>query len=159
MLRITLHDPHQTISFLAAEETARRLVAACASRPGTAGELLVAADVFEPGITTSIMAGLMAFDKALQRQGPAYAAEAAAQGRPFQVVNDATAAAARTPAGGALLLIDVAARRIQPSASLTIPREGEVLAQDDSPTPRRITYTLPREWQLGDTGEESRSET
>jgi hypothetical protein len=148
MIRISLHDPHQTISFLASEATARRLVAACASRPDTIGELLVAAEVFEPGIATTIMADLMAFDKAIERHGPAYAAGAAAQGRPFQVVDDATAATARTPAGGALLLIDVAARRIHPSPTLAIPREGELLAQDDSPTPRRITYTLPREWAI-----------
>jgi hypothetical protein len=149
VLRITLRDGDQTISFVEGPQTARRLVAACASRPTTIGELLVAAEVFERGIAARLMGDLMAFDKGLQREGPAFANRALAGSAAFQVVDAATEEAALAPREDGLVLVDIPAQRIHHTPTIALSAEGEVAARDrEGLSERRITYVLPNEWQL-----------
>lgn len=153
MLRITLRDGEQTISFSEGLETARRLVAACASRPESIGELLIAAEVFERGIAARLMDELMTFDKGLQREGAAFTSRALDGGGAFQVVDAATEEAALAPLGEGLVLVDIPAQRIGHSAGIELAAEGEVGARDDTGlSERRITYVLPKEWALGPAG-------
>lgn len=157
MIRVTLKDPQQTISFLTGEDIARRLVAACGANPGTAGDLLLAAEIFHQGIAAAVMVELMAFDKALLRHGTAQAAADPQTGEEanklvrdaFQVVDEDTRARAFTATQHPLLVFDLPQRTIQAPAQLDIQPSGELLAHSGNQlTGRAITYVLPKQWTL-----------
>ena len=69
MIRATIQDANQTISFLTSLPTVMRLVAGCSINPKDLNELLIATDIYERGLAAGLMADLMEFDKSLQRQG------------------------------------------------------------------------------------------
>ena len=157
MIRVTLEDPQETISFLASEAIARRLVAGCSANPGTVGELLLATEVFRQGIAVDVMASLMEFDKALLRGERLPPAPDAAEPESnssevhsaFQVVDAQTEAQALSPTREGLVIIDLEARTISANSSLQIQASGELLAYSGNVlTDRAITYVLPKEWSL-----------
>jgi hypothetical protein len=69
LIRITIQDTQQTISFPGDEDTLLRLVAGCSVNPTSLAELLIASDIYQRGIAAAIMADLMEFDKTLHREG------------------------------------------------------------------------------------------
>jgi hypothetical protein len=157
MVRITLKDQEQIVSFLGDEDAARRLVAGCAAAPGKLGELLIATDLYQPGLAASVMADLMEFDKALQRQGPEFVhsaiALAQASGRPlefaFQVIDDLTQRESLEPRGCEVISIDLSRRLIRITAGLDIALTGQVRVHDgEAPTKRTVTYLLPQGWAV-----------
>jgi hypothetical protein len=157
LIRVTIVDQDQTISFLANPETLRRLIAACSAGPANIGELLIAVDIYQRGIAAAIMADLMEFDKSLHQNGDAAIQASFSQARTapqdslpaFQVVDAITAQAAYDPGGGELVAIDLTSQTIRHSAGIVIARSGEVKveAADKSPLPS-VTYILPEKWAI-----------
>lgn len=157
MVRITIKDQEQTVSFLAKRDTVLRLVAACSASPESLGDLLAAADIYQRGIAAAIMSELMEFDKALLRQGPGFMRDAISvarsKGQPleaaFQVIDEATRSEALEPAGCDLVIIDLAERSLRASPGVEIPVPGEVQVHDgEKVTDRKVTYILPQGWSL-----------
>lgn len=154
MIRVTLKDSQQTISFLSGEDIAQRLVAACSANPTTIGDLLLAAEIFRRGIAAAVMVELMAFDKALRSEGPTHALDAVDNPdgddkviqSAFQVVDEQTAALAFDDGAQPLLICDLPQRTLHASR-LTIQPSGELLAHTGTElTDRAITYLLPKHW-------------
>jgi hypothetical protein len=158
MVRVTIQDREQTVSFLLDEEAARRVVAACTSDPAGLGDLLAAADLYQQGLAVGVMARLMEFDKALQREGPAFVqraiAQARAAGRPlemaFQVVDPATEAESLAARGCDVLHIDLVRRSLVVSGGFVVAPMGKVRIHDGrAETDRVVTYVLPQTWRIG----------
>ncbi len=161
MIRITIQDNDQTVSFLTQQDTLHRLIAGCSADPSKLGELLIATDLYQQGIAASLMADLIEFDKRLHREGSdpirAEIADAQAQGRPyepaFQVVDQITEKEALRPQGCEVVLIDLTVREIRPSAGLHVPATGEVRVRtQETLTDRSITYILPKTWSISTAG-------
>lgn len=157
MIRVTLKDTEQIISFLTSKDIARRLVAGCASNPDSAGQLLRATEIFRRGIAVAVIDSLIAFDKALQQQGPAHAQQMLSahyesddivQGA-FQVIDAETESLASSPAPGGLLTLDLARRAISATGDFSVETEGEIRAHSgEKLTDRAITYILPKAWTV-----------
>ena len=157
MIRITIQDLLQTISFPGDEDTLLCLVAGCSVNPASLGDLLIASNVYRPGISTALMADLMEFDKTLHRQGedPIHAAisQAHEQGQAlqltFQVFDEVTKQEATQPRTSDLVLIDIPEQSIHAPASLNILASGDVRIRPNeggsSPT---VTYILPQDWTI-----------
>lgn len=157
MVRVTIIDAQQTISFLAGQDSLLRLVAGCSANPGNIGELLIATDLYQRGIAGAVMAGLMEFDKMLQRQGagPFQDAleEAKRQDKPlqitFQVIDEASQEEALQPRACDLAVIDLTKYEIHVSPGLQIPPSGEVrIHTGQTLTDKHVTYILPQQWKI-----------
>jgi hypothetical protein len=157
LIRITIQDGQQTISFPADEETLLRLVAGCSVDPTNLAELLIASDIYQRGIAAAIMAELIEFDKSFRREGAesihALISRSLEKGEPleltFQVFDELTGQAATQTATGELVLIDLSARTIRASAGVHISTAGEVPIRNvkSSPSPS-VTYILPKSWAV-----------
>lgn len=157
MIRVTITDREQTISFLTTPEILQRLIAGCSANPANLGELLIAADIYQRGIAAAVMADLMEFDKAIRQHGPGSIHAAIAQARAsgetfqmtFQVIDEITAEAAHNPLGSKLVAIDLTSQVIRPSAGVEVTRSGEVNVETgkQSPLPT-VTYFLPEKWTI-----------
>lgn len=157
VVRITIRDPEQTVSFLTTEATILRLVAGCSASPATLGDLLVATDTYQRGVAASVMADLMEFDKVLHREGAAFIHNAIRlsrdSGKPleraFQVLDEITESEARECRGCEVVMIDLGKQTISVSKGLTIPASGEVrIYEDEVLTDRTVTYILPQGWKI-----------
>lgn len=157
MIRVTLKDPEQTISFLTTADIARRLVAGCAARPDTAGELLRATEIFQRGIAVAVMSSLMNFDKALLQRDAAHARQSLETPSPddalvwgaFEVIDAETESLSNASATGGLLRLDLHHRAITVVGDFSVESEGEILAHTgDELTDRAITYVLPKTWTV-----------
>ena len=157
MIRVTIVDREQTVSFLTNPETSQRLIAACSANPTSLEELLIATDIYQRGIAAAVMADLMEFDKSLHQNGGAVIHAAISQARAgreaflpaFQVVDAITAQAAYEAGGGELVAIDLTNQAIRHSIGIEITHSGEVNveAADKSPLPS-VTYILPEKWTI-----------
>jgi hypothetical protein len=157
LIRVTITDREQTVSFLTTRETALRLVAGCSVDPASLGELLIAADVYQRGLAAAVMADLMEFDKRLRQQGagPLQAAIRLSRERgelfqpAFQVVDELSGQEACQPRGAPLVVIDLARRAIQHAGGFEIDRSAEVgvEAGREAPIPT-VTYILPENWTI-----------
>jgi hypothetical protein len=157
LIRITIQDEKQMISFLAEEATMLRLVAGCSINPTDLSELLVASDIYQRGLAAELMAGLMDFDKAVHNKGPVFIHQAIAQAREagkelkmtFQVIDEVTQEEAMRGHLCPLVVINLNARTIQISPQVKIQPEGEVRVQIGGvESERRVSYILPREWKI-----------
>ncbi len=157
MIRLTIQDAQQAISFPGDEDTLLCLVAGCSVNPTRLAELLVASDIYRRGIAATIMADLMEFDKTLRREGPdfihALISRTHEQGQPldltFQVFDEATRQAATQPVAGELVVIDLTAQAIRASAGVHIPATGEVrIRAGKSARKPTVTYILPQNWTI-----------
>lgn len=157
LIRVTIKDPEQIISFLTDKETVLRLAAGCSINPADVAELLIATEIYQPGITASIMAGLMEFDKRLQREGIAFIHEAISQAaveeKPlataFQVVDDLTKQEAFVPRACDLVVMDLPLQAIETSKGVHIPVSEEIsIHSGDEPASRKVTYILPQNWTV-----------
>lgn len=157
MLRITILDEKQTISFLAEETTMLRLIAGCSINPADLGELLIASDIYQRGLAAELMANLMDFDKAVHSQGPAFIHQACSQaeqaGRDldmaFQVIDEITQEEAMRSRLCPLVVINLSARTIRTSPDVEILPAGEVRIQIGGvESERRVSYILPQEWKI-----------
>jgi hypothetical protein len=157
LIRVTITDLEQTVSFLTDQATLQRLIAGCSANPASLGELLIAADIYQRGIAAAVMADLMEFDKAIRQNGTGFIHAAIAQAKArgetfqmtFQVIDEITAEEALNPRGGELVAIDLTSQVIQPSAGVEITRSGEVNVESiqQSPLPT-VTYILPEKWTI-----------
>jgi hypothetical protein len=157
LIRVTITDLEQTVSFLTDQATLQRLIAGCSANPASLGELLIAADIYQRGIAAAVMADLMEFDKAIRQNGTGFIHAAIAQAKArgetfqmtFQVIDEITAEEALNPRGGELVAIDLTNQVIQPSAGVEITRSGEVNVESiqQSPLPT-VTYILPEKWTI-----------
>ncbi|MEJ2305587.1 MAG: hypothetical protein P8Y14_29045 [Anaerolineales bacterium] len=157
MIRVTIIDTKQTVSFLTRRETAHRLAAGCSANPANLGELLIATDIYERGIAGKVMGGLIEFDKAILQKGPDFVHEAISQseaeGKPlemtFQVIDEDTEREARQARECELVIFDLAKRTIQTSQALEISSSGEVQVNSgEGGTNPTVTYILPQEWVI-----------
>ena len=157
MIRVTIQDANQTISFLTEKPTTMRLIAGCSINPDSLDELMIATDIYQRGLAAALMADLMEFDKTLQRQGIQMIQQAIAQARQagqplqstFQVIDELTREESRQARGCSLVIIDLPARKILTSSDLNLPRKAEVHVQiGETETNRLVSYILPSEWEL-----------
>lgn len=157
MIRVTIQDTDQTISFLAEYTTVLRLIAGCSINPKNLDELIVATDIYQRGLAAALMADLMEFDKSLHRQGADFIHQEITQARQageplkatFQVVDDITAEESKQPRGCSLIMIDLINHTIQTSRDLEIPRRSDVNIQiGETQTERLVSYILPEEWEI-----------
>jgi hypothetical protein len=157
LIRVTIIDAEQTISFLASQDSLLRLVAGCSVNPGDAGELLIATDLYQRGIASTVMAGLMEFDKLVQRQGPGPFREALEQAKlqeqpltmTFQVIDEASQTEALQPRVCELAIIDLTSCTIRTSPGLQILPNSEVrIHTGQALTDKHVTYILPQQWKI-----------
>ena len=157
MVRVTITDFEQTISFLTNRETLMRLIASCSANPSSTRELLIAADIYQRGIAAAVMAELMEFDKSVHRQGSnsfhAAISQAEVNGEAFipafQVIDEVTATEAFSQRGCELVVINLTQKVIQFSADLDITSAGEITIETDSRSPKpTVTYILPQGWAV-----------
>jgi hypothetical protein len=159
LVRVTIKDARQTISFQAEEATLLGLIAGCSINPVEISELLIASDIYQRGLVVKLMADLMAFDKTLHRQGPDFIHQAIAQAdvkeqpllMAFQVIDEITQDEAFHAHNCQLAIIDLPAHAIRKSQDLEILPEGEVRIQiDGAETNRLVRYILPQGWVIED---------
>ncbi len=157
MVRVTVKDSQQTISFLAGEDTVRRLTAGCSVSPSSVEALLVATDLYERGISARVMLALMNFDKTLLREGAASIHQAirsaAEQGQPldlaFEVIDEATERAALERRGCEVVVFDLTDHVIRVSGAVPILASDEIRIHDGNETTNRtVTYILPQGWTI-----------
>src|SRR3990172_8649089 len=157
LIRVTIIDSEQTVSFLTSKETLLRLIAACSANPTSLGELLITADIYQRGLAAAVMADLMEFDKAIRQSGTDIIHAAITQARAkeeaflpaFQVIDEITAEEAYHTQGGELVAIDLTRQIIRVSSGLEVNHSGEVSveAKKKSPLPT-VTYILPEIWTI-----------
>ncbi|HEY5573511.1 MAG TPA: hypothetical protein VIK64_10900 [Anaerolineales bacterium] len=157
MIRVTIIDTQQTISFFTNEATLLRLVAGCSVNPADLGELLIASDIYQPEIAAEIMSDLMEFDKTLRHKGPDFIHAAIEQAKAknqafemtFQVIDDITKGEAFQSRECDLAVFDLPEQVIRTSRGLEITTSGEVSLNPEkrssSPT---VTYILPQDWVI-----------
>ena len=157
LIRTTIRDTNQTISFLTNRDTVLQLVAGCTINPTNLGELLIATDTYQPGFAADLMADLMEFDKSLSREGSQFIHDAIslarAQGKTadfsFQVIDDSTEQEALRPKECDLVIFDLTQYRIEVSKGLDIPKSGEVHIQTtNGKTNSIVAFILPRNWTM-----------
>lgn len=157
MVRVTIKDAQQTISFLSETATMLGLIAGCSINPADLRELLIASDIYQRGLVAGLMADLMTFDKELHRQGADFIHQAIIQavqdGQPldmsFQVIDEITQNEAFQARNCFLAIIDLTARAIRKSHDLEILPEGEVrIWIDGAETNRLVRYILPQGWTI-----------
>ena len=157
MIRVTITDVEQTVSFLTNKETLLRLIAGCSANPASLGELLIAVDIYQRGLAAAIMADLMEFDKTLRQNGADFIHAAIGQARAkqeaflpaFQVIDEITAQEASDTQRGELLVIDLDSQIIRVSSGLEITHSGEVNVEAEKKPPLpTVTYTLPEKWKF-----------
>lgn len=157
MIRVTIIDEQQTISFLTDEAALLSVVAGCSVNPASLGELLIASDIYQPGIAAQVMSGLMEFDQTVHQEGPAFIHAAIRKARTgewpfemtFQVIDDTTKELAFEPQEGDLAVFDLPEQVIRTSEGLEISASGDVRVEPEkrssSPT---VTYILPQDWVI-----------
>lgn len=132
-------------------------MAGCSVDPATVGDLLVATDIYEPGLTTRVTAELMVFDNSVRREGPAFVQEAVGKSREsqeplamtFQVIDEVTEGEALRPPGYPVVVFDLPEKVIRRSAGLELSAAGEVRIHDrDGATNRTVSYFLPKGWRI-----------
>ena len=157
MIRVTIIDGQQTISFLTNEATLLRLVAGCSVDPADLGELLIASDIYRPEIAAEIMSGLMEFDKTLRHKGPEFIHTAIEQAKAenrafkmtFQVIDDITKEEAFQSRECDLAVFDLPEQVIRTSKGLEMTTSGEVpLNPERTSSSPTVTYILPQDWVI-----------
>ncbi len=157
MIRVTIKDTEQIISFLSDQDTLHCLVAGCSANPANLGELLIASEIYRKGIAAEVIADLIEFDKALRQKGPNFIHEAISAAKDqetplemtFQAIDDVTEQEATQPRAGELVIFDLPAGVIRASTDLEISASGEiqVKAVGGSAKPT-VTYILPKNWGI-----------
>ncbi len=157
MIRVTIKDINEAISFLTELPTVMRFIAGCSINPASLEELLIATDIYQRGLAATLMADLMEFDKAIHLQGADFIHQEIAQARQtgqplkrtFQVIDEMTRSESRRFHECSLLIIDLNAQQIQASPDLDIPRKAAVHIQiGETETNRLVSYILPAEWKI-----------
>ncbi len=157
LIRVTIKDTEQTVSFLTNKNSVLRLVAGCSINPANLGELLIATDTYQRGIATAIMADLMEFDKAVSHGGSCFIHDAisAAQDKgealetAFQVIDESTEREAMHPRACELVVLDLTQHTISASEGVTIPLSGDVhVSIGEGRTNQSVTYILPQDWTV-----------
>lgn len=157
MIRVTIKDTEQTVSFLTNKNTMLRFVAGCSINPANLGELLIATETYERGIASAMMADLMEFDKALSRKGSGIIQDAISAAldkgealeAAFQVIDESTEREAMHPRACELVVLDLTQHTISASEGVTIPLSGEVhVSIGEGRTNQSVTYILPQDWTI-----------
>jgi len=149
LVRVTIKDVRQIISFQAEKATLLGLIAGCSINPADLS--------YHRNLVAKLMVDLMTFDKALHRQGPDFIHQAIAQaeekGQPlvmaFQVIDEITQNEAFQTRNCQLAIIDLTAHAIRKSHDLEILPEGDVRIRiDGAETNRIVRYILPQGWVI-----------
>jgi hypothetical protein len=157
LVRVTIKDARQTVSFPTENATLLGLIASCSINPADLSELLIASDIYQRGLVARLMADLMTFDKTLHHQGADFIHQAIfqAEGKEqplvmaFQVIDEITQNEAFHARNCQLAIIDLTAHAIRKSQDLEILPEGEVRIQiDGAETNRLVRYILPQGWVI-----------
>jgi len=157
LIRITIQDARQTISFLSDEDIFLRLIAGCSSNPGNLGELLIATEIYHRGITSRLMGDLMEFDKAVRQKGPDFIHKEISIAREkkvplewtFQAIDKETEREAIHPRACELAVIDLTSHNIQTSQGLEVPTSSEIRIHSGvTSTNPVVTYILPQDWTI-----------
>jgi hypothetical protein len=154
---LTIKDPEQIVSFLTDEDRMLCFVAGCSINPANLGELLMATETYQQGITASIMVELMEFDKKLRNEGPSFIHEAISSAQAqrktleitFLVIDERTEREALVPRECELVVLDLAQHNIVATESLDIPFSDEVhIYNGQTRTDKTVTYILPQNWTI-----------
>jgi hypothetical protein len=157
LIRLTIKDPEQIVSFLTDEERMLCFVAGCSINPVNLGELLMATETYLRGVTASIMSELIEFDKTLRSKGPSFIHEAISSAQAqrkaleitFQVIDGRTEREALVPRECDLVVLDLTQHNIVASESLDIPFSDEVhIYNGQIRTNKTVTYILPQNWTV-----------
>jgi len=157
LIRITILDSHQTVSFPGDEDSLLCLVGGCSANPASLEELLIASDVYKQGIAATLMSDLMDFDKTLQREGADTIHKAIMQAQEqgaaldmtFQVFDEPTRQEAMQARGCELVIIDINSQTIKIPASLNVHPSGEIhIRSGGSIAGPTVTYILPQDWSI-----------
>jgi hypothetical protein len=154
---MTIKDPEQIVSFLTDEDRMLCFLAGCSINPANLGELLMATEIYQLGVTARIMVDLMEFDKTLRHEGPSFIHEAISSAQAqskaleitFQVIDEMTEREALVPRENELVVLDLAQHNIIASESLDIPFSDEVyIYHGQTRTNKTVTYILPQNWTI-----------
>ena len=156
LMRCTIVEPTGTISFVVDAEALPALVAACASNPTSADELLTRADPLYQELRERVLNGLAIFD---ERNTPGHAEAihaaldfCAPHEQPvFRVVDARTREASLQPVKAGAVLFNLRAKRIVQlqNSYRGITRTGRQRIFDGQRLTNRVfAYRLPHEWAI-----------
>jgi hypothetical protein len=156
VMRLTIIDRDESVSFIAPGHGSKVLAAACSQRPADLAGLLDAAESYDADLIRYVRDGLATFDEhnTPDRYDAIHArlsADPPSRTPPFRVVDDVTRAASVQPAGAGLILYNLPARRIiqvQNSYSTILRRDRGRIRAAGRPTRRLYRYELPGDWSL-----------
>jgi hypothetical protein len=156
VLRCTIIDDSGAVSFLTHGDALPALVAACASNPGTIGELLERADPLYHNLSGYVYSGLAVFDEH-NTPGHYAAIHKALTTLPrhkqpvFRVVDDLTREASLRPVKAGAVIFNLKAKRIIQivNSYREIRRTGRARVFDGrTHTGEVFSYNLPEDWAL-----------
>ena len=156
LMRCTIVEPAGAISFVVDGDALPALVAACASNPTSAEELLTRADPLYRDLRERVLNGLALFD---ERNTPGRAAAihaaldvCAPHEQPvFRVVDERTREASLQPVKAGAVLFNLVAKRIVQlqNSYREINRSGRQRVFDGQRLTNRVfSYRLPTDWAI-----------
>ncbi len=156
VMRYTIIDNQDAVSFVDHCDVLNALVAACAQNPQTLEQLLDVAESYYRSLKEYVLCGLAIFDEH-NVPGRYQAVHAALNHlRPeetpiFRVVDDATREASLQPVKAGIIIFNLPSKRIVQvmNSYAEIQREGRGRVHDgEHPTGRVFRYRLPLDWTL-----------
>jgi len=156
MMRFTIVEAEQTISFVAPPTALAILVACCARNPTSIDALLTAVAGEDGRLIDNIRSGLAVFDEH-NAYGDFTHVHTALMADPkqyqpvFRVVDDVTRAASLQPYQWGVVVFNVAQKRIiqVQNTYAEVRRQGHVPTfPEESPDGRQRIYRLPAQWRI-----------
>lgn len=156
MMRYTIVEAEQTISFVAPPTALAILVACCARNPPSIEALLTAVAGEDRRLVDNIRSGLAVFDEHnaygdYSHVHTALAADPKHYQPVFRVVDEVTRAASLQPYQWGVVVFNVAQKRIiqVQNTYAEVRRQGHVPTfPEESPDGRQRVYRLPAQWRI-----------
>ncbi len=156
IMRFTIIDDEQTISFTGEGHLVKALSAACAKGPGSVRELLANASTYDDQVESHVLSGLAVFDEHVLADEPETIAKWSANvsevdNRPFRVLDQNLRNASLTADGLGVILFNIPERRIIQIENhygplLRVDRSR--FRRDGAPTDQTYAYSLPKSWSI-----------
>ncbi len=153
VMRFTVVDHREAVSFVADCLVLNRLVAACATNPASVRHFLGEVAQLQPDLAEYVESGLAVFDEHNTPEDCRMIHHAIACCRPhelpvFRVVDDTTRQASLQPVKAGVLIFNLLDRRIVQIQNTyrQIERQGRFVVR--TPKARVHRYHLPEEWAL-----------
>ncbi len=155
-MRFTVIDPASRVSFVAPCPILDALVAACAQRPRTLGDLLDAATPYAPEVKDRVYSGLAVFDehnspRNLERIHAAFRYCRPDEVPVFRILDEVTRDASLRPVRAGIVLFNLREKRIVQLQNTysEIKRKGRIRVARPATSSERVhRYELPPDWSL-----------